>query len=142
MRTLAIFVVLLICQVLPAQESPRHAVETFFEAFHKLDSVALSKVIAPEAVFHSVAVKKDRNVLSFESLSEFYKGIKSFPKDLKFEERLTSWSVNSTGEMANVWTDYEFYINGTLSHKGVNSFQLYKTADGWKIIHIADTRKR
>lgn len=142
MRTLTIFVVLLTCHVLPAQESPRQAVEMFFEAFHKRDSVGISKTIAPEAVFHSITVKKDRNDLAYESLADFYKSIKSFPKDFQFEEKLTSWSINSTGEMANVWTDYEFYVNGKLSHKGVNSFQLYMSADGWKIVHIADTRKR
>lgn len=142
MRTLTIFAVILTFQGLCAQESPRQTVEAFFESFHKRDTLGLKKLIAPEAVFHSISVKKEKNVLSFESLDEFYKSIGSFPKNLRFEEKLTSWTVNSTGEMANVWTDYEFYIDGKRSHGGVNSFQLYKAADGWKIVHIADTRKR
>jgi hypothetical protein len=28
------------------------------------------------------------------------------------------------GSMAHAWTPYEFYVNGKLSHKGVNAFTL------------------
>jgi hypothetical protein len=46
--------------------------------------------------------------------------------------------------MANAWTSYEFYINGKLSHKGVNSFTLFKESEdlGWKIVHLIDTRRK
>jgi hypothetical protein len=46
------------------------------------------------------------------------------------------------GNLASVWTDYKFYIGEKFSHCGVNSFQLFKGDDGWKIIYIIDTRRK
>lgn len=34
--------------------------------------------------------------------------------------------------MANVWADYEFYVNGKLLHKGVDAFQLFCENNSWK----------
>jgi hypothetical protein len=44
--------------------------------------------------------------------------------------------------MAAVWTPYNFYYNGQFSHCGVNSFQVIRFKDGWKIQYIIDTRRR
>lgn len=46
------------------------------------------------------------------------------------------------GNLASVWTDYKFYIDDQFSHCGVNSFQLFKGKDGWKVIYIIDTRRK
>jgi hypothetical protein len=40
-----------------------------------------------------------------------------------------------------VWTPYAFYYDGNFSHCGVDSFQLARTAEGWKVVQIADTRR-
>jgi len=45
-------------------------------------------------------------------------------------------------QLASVWTDYKFYIGDKFSHCGVNSFQLVKLNDGWKIVYIIDTRRK
>jgi hypothetical protein len=42
--------------------------------------------------------------------------------------------------MAHAWTPYEFYVNGKLSHKGVNAFTFFKKDNSWKIVHLIDTR--
>jgi hypothetical protein len=42
--------------------------------------------------------------------------------------------------MATVWTPYTFYYKGQYSHKGINSFQLVKLKEGWKIQYLIDTR--
>jgi len=62
-------------------------------------------------------------------------------KDI-YEERLLSYKVLVDGNMAHVWTPYEFYVNGQLSHCGVNSFQLFNDNGQWKITYIIDTRRR
>jgi predicted metal-dependent phosphoesterase TrpH len=41
-----------------------------------------------------------------------------------------------------VWTAYDFHVNSRFSHCGYDSFQLTRTAAGWKIIAIADTQRR
>ena len=42
----------------------------------------------------------------------------------------------------DVWAKYAFYAGEQLSHCGVDAFQLVKGAEGGKIFHIADTRRR
>ena len=44
--------------------------------------------------------------------------------------------------MEHVWTTYEFYVNGTLSHTEVNAFTLFKKDNHWKIIYLIDTRRK
>lgn len=66
----------------------------------------------------------------------------TIPADMQFEERILSYNIQVDGTMAHAWTPYEFYINGKFSHKGVNAFTLFKTAEGWKIVHLIDTRRK
>jgi len=57
-------------------------------------------------------------------------------------EKLLDYKIQIDGPLAHVWTPYEFYVNGKLSHSGVNSFTLFKEKDAWQIIHIIDTRRK
>ena len=41
--------------------------------------------------------------------------------------------VRIRGFIANVWTPYDFWTNGRLSHCGIDSFELIKTEQGWRI---------
>ena len=56
------------------------------------------------------------------------------------DERIEFGSINIDPLMATVWTPYTFYYKGNYSHKGVNSFQLVKLKEGWKIQYLIDTR--
>jgi len=62
--------------------------------------------------------------------------------DQKWDERLLDYNIQVDGNMANVWTPYEFWFNGTFSHCGVNSFQLFNDNGNWKIIYLMDTRRK
>jgi len=44
--------------------------------------------------------------------------------------------------MANACSPYEFWYMEKMSHCGVNSFQLKKEGDAWKIIYLVHTRRR
>ena len=46
--------------------------------------------------------------------------------------------VLTEGNIASVWTPYDFYINGEFSHCGVDLFYLVKEED-WKIAHFGYT---
>ncbi|MFC4479913.1 hypothetical protein [Flavobacterium chungangensis] len=82
------------------------------------------------------------NKLSDESAKEFYKSIASIPSNMKFQEKILSYTIQIDGTMAHVWTPYEFYLNDKLSHSGVNAFTLFKEKDSWKIIYLIDTRRK
>ncbi|MFT3796746.1 nuclear transport factor 2 family protein [Flavobacterium sp.] len=141
-KAILILFVLISHGILAQEAEVKKAIETFFEGFHQRDTVKMQSVFAKEMVLHSVGEKKEGAKLSVESVSQFSKSIASIPKDMSFEEKLLSWKIQIDGSLAHVWTPYEFYINGKLSHSGVNSFQLFKDKAGWKITYCIDTRRR
>jgi hypothetical protein len=59
-----------------------------------------------------------------------------------WDERLGATTVHVDGPLAVVWAEYSFYAGTKFSHCGVNAFQLVKTADGWRILALTDTRQR
>lgn len=127
----------------PEEAVVKQTVIDFFKAFHAKDTVALQSFAYETVVLQSVGKDKSGETrLTNEDYKEFTKSIGSIPATLKFEERLLSYSIQIDGEMANAWTPYEFYINGNLSHCGVNSFQFIKVDGKWKIIYIVDTRRK
>jgi hypothetical protein len=60
----------------------------------------------------------------------------------KFIERFTKTpTVQIHGAIAHVWGEYEFLRDGKFAHCGVDSFNLLKTADGWRVTAILDTEE-
>ncbi|MFV8370732.1 nuclear transport factor 2 family protein [Flavobacterium sp. LB2R40] len=121
-------------------------IETFFEAFHAKDTLKLHNLCDDQIILQSIADNAKGITLSNEKPQVFFKSIASIPVEIKFQEKILSYSIQVDGSMAHAWTPYEFYVNGKLSHKGVNSFTLLnknssKTSE-WKIVHLIDTRRK
>lgn len=57
-------------------------------------------------------------------------------------ERIWNPKQMESGTVAHVWADYDFHLAGKFSHCGIDSFSLLKTAAGWKIASISDTREK
>jgi hypothetical protein len=130
-------------QVPGDQKRAKGLIENFFEAFHAKDSSELKSFAHPEIKMQSVAIDAEGNTtLSTEEYSAFIKSIASIPKSTKFEEKLHGFEIKMNGMIANVSTPYSFYVNDELSHCGVNTFQLMKSNDEWKIIYLVDTRSK
>jgi len=102
----------------------------------------LRTVFAKDMILQSVSYDKTgKAVLSTENAKDFVKAIGT-PHTAIYDERITFGTVNIDGDLASVWAPYEFYLGDKFSHCGVDVFQLLKTADGWKIIYIVDTRRK
>lgn len=143
MRKLLLLVLFVSFQPLMAQEAEiRQSIQTFFDGFHTRDSLKIKTVCYPNTIMQSISENSLGPKLTTEKGSDFMKSVVAISKELKFEERLLSYTVKVDGTMAHAWVPYEFYIEGKFSHKGVNSFQLFKDKEIWKIIYIADTRRR
>ncbi len=123
--------------------SVKTTIEDFFTAFHKQDTTALRAMAHPSIQMQSISIKEDAEPkLITEEYGNFLKAIYAIPKTTKFEEVIHSFKIQVDGPMANVSTPYSFYVNGELSHCGVNTFQLFKEKGFWKIIYIVDTRTK
>ena len=120
----------------------QNTIEFFFEGFHAKDTVKLQTVCNDKIILQSIMEGSKGNKLTNEILKAFYNSIVTIPADMKFEEKILSYSIQIDGSMAHAWTPYEFYINGKLSHKGVNAFSLFKENEVWKIIYLIDTRRK
>ncbi|WP_430467994.1 nuclear transport factor 2 family protein [Winogradskyella ouciana] len=125
------------------KENVKATIVKFFESFHKQDTTKLKAMAKGDIIMQSISVDKEgKTVLQESDYSQFLKNIASIPKDRTFEEKLLDFNIQVDGNMANAWTPYEFWYNGNFSHCGVNSFQLIKVNDEWKIIYLVDTRRR
>lgn len=143
MKNLFIFIVLLFSGTIFSQENfPKKVVEDFFTAFHAKDTVALKQICHPEIVMRTIANTKEGNKLVTDKFDDFLKSIATIPANLKIFEKLIDYKVEIDGNLAHVWTPYEFYINDKLSHIGANAFTLYNDNGKWQIIHLIDTRRK
>lgn len=121
----------------------QETIEVFFQGFHQRDSAKIKSVCSDKMILQSISENSIKgNKLNGESLKEFYKSIASIPSNMKFQEKILSYSTQIDGSMAHVWTPYEFYINDKLSHSGVNAFTLFKEKKSWKVIYLIDTRRK
>ena len=149
MKHSALLYFLLIFLNLPAQElEPEKAavqktIETFFEGFHRQDSTILKSVVAKDIILQTISkTEKGKAFVSTENFSNFLKSITGIPEDTKFQEIIKGYSIQVDGPMANAWTPYEFRIDEAFQHCGVNSFQLFKDDDDWKIIYLIDSSRK
>jgi hypothetical protein len=117
-------------------------IQTFFEGFHAKDTLKIKSTCSEKLVLQSISESAKGNKFSTETPKEFYVAMATIPAEMQFEERILDYNIQIDGTMAHAWTPYEFYINGKFSHKGVNAFTLFKTAEGWKIVHLIDTRRK
>lgn len=146
MRYVWVLCILFSCFTIAQQkekEAVKASIELFFEGFHAQDSMMIKSVLAPEAVMQRIGEDAvGKAIVAPQKIGAFLKSIVSIPKTTTFQEKIMSFNIQIDGNMANAWTPYEFWRNGTFSHCGVNSFQLFKDQETWKIIYIVDTRRK
>ncbi|MGV3459346.1 MAG: nuclear transport factor 2 family protein [Flavobacterium sp.] len=142
MKKLLLFAAILAVNFAQAQENEiKKTIQTFFDGMHTADTIKIKSVTHKDLILQSINDGTKKKLVT-DNVSEFYKSIATIPKDTKIEERLLSYNIQQDGSMAHAWTPYEFYINDKLSHKGVNSFMLFKEDGVWRIIYIVDTRRK
>jgi hypothetical protein len=148
MKNIIVTTALLLTFIVNGQDEIEKEVEgvikTFFEGFHKADTLLMKQTMADELIFQTASKNKEgKDILKTDDVKGFIKAIGSgLPVTDKWEERISSYTVKVDGNMANAWTEYEFWSDGKFSHCGVNSFQLFHDNGAWKIIYLIDTRRK
>ncbi|WP_297764305.1 nuclear transport factor 2 family protein [uncultured Muriicola sp.] len=147
MRLIFSVLILFSFSVTNAQETDelkvKNTINAFFEGFHKQDSVALRETVSTAIRMQTIGKNKEGgDSVRTVSFDNFVRSIVQIPDSVHFEERLMAYSIQVDGSMAHAWTPYEFWVNDSFSHCGVNSFQLFKEGETWKILSIMDTRRK
>ena len=121
-----------------AAESPLAAVAALFEAMAVHDTHTARQLIVPGAQF--VVVRADGS----SAMRDDAGFIESRAPRPESEQRDRQWShhVLVDGPMAQVWGPYDFHIDGTFSHCGVNSINLVRGADGWRVAAVTYTMRK
>ena len=120
----------------------KNTINRFFEGMEKGDTTLLKSTCTATMVLQTYMTDKEGNMQVYtEDFADFVTMVAT-PNTDQYDERIKFEAIHAEKSLASVWTPYSFYINGKRSHCGTNSFQLVKTAAGWKIQYIIDTRRK
>lgn len=118
----------------------RRTVQTLFDGMRAGDSTMVRSVLHPEARFLTTGERDGRPVLQKGGVDGFVEAVGT-PHEAVWDERIGNLTIQIDDRLAAAWMDYSFYLGDRFSHCGVNAFQLFKTAEGWRVIQITDTRR-
>jgi hypothetical protein len=146
-RKIILSAILAFVYVMPAfSQSEEKAVEevirSLFEGMKSKNAEQVAAAFYTEGLMQTVQAKPEGSTVGSNSVADFVKRIATSPAETTLDERILDYQVKVDGTLASAWTPYRFYVNGNFSHCGVNSFQLVKMAEGWKIVYIIDTRRK
>lgn len=123
------------------KDAVKAVIDALFDGMRTKNSEQILGAFSENAIMQTIQNKPEGTVIASNSVSDFAKNIESVPEDRQLDERLTEYVINIDANMATAWTPYQFYVNDKFSHCGVNSFQLVKMDNAWKIVYIIDTRR-
>ena len=104
------------------------------------DADAMAALMHDDVRLVTTAVEDGVPVARTVPVPSWLDGVRSSEAEL--DERLYDVEVRVSQGLATVWTGYDLLVDGAFSHCGVDAFQLVDTAEGWRILQVADTRKR
>jgi hypothetical protein len=125
-----------------AIDSIKATVNQLFAAMKQSDGNLLQNCFSDSAILQTIINGKDgKAIVKNEAVADFVNQISKIVKG-DADERITIDLIKIDGDLAIVWTPYQFYYKGKFSHCGVNSFHLVRLANGWKIQYLIDTRRK
>ncbi|TAH07767.1 MAG: hypothetical protein EAZ12_08375 [Sphingobacteriia bacterium] len=125
-----------------ATDSVKATISRLFEAMLEADGNKLKSCFTDSAFLQTITQDKaGKDIVKNDEVATFVKQISGIPKGLA-DERIVFGVVKVDGPLAIVWAPYQFFRNGVFSHCGVNSFQLVRLHNEWKIQYLIDTRRK
>jgi hypothetical protein len=132
----------IIAQNINEEAAVKEVITRLFLGMEKGDSAMVHSTFAKEVSLLTAFRDKNNNpkLRREAAIDDFLKAVGTPHPEIWYEE---IWDVviQIDGDFAQGWCDYAFYIGDKFSHCGIDAFQLFKGKDGWKIVHLADTRR-
>ncbi len=117
-------------------------IEKLFDGMRRQDTASMKSLFHSSASLFSSSQRNGVATVSVDPISSWLSSIAQAPDSVVLDERLMNTVVHLQDGLASVWTEYEFWVGSRFSHCGVDAFVLGRTSDGWKILSVADTRRR
>lgn len=122
---------------------PVHAADTDVDAIRRLVQQFQSAIVAHDgATLGSLFVQEGGSWLSVlddpatnKLVPSTWRKFADFVQhsDKPIEERFYDVHIDANGTVAAVWFDYDFRVDGKVTNRGSETWQLVRTGDGWKI---------
>jgi len=122
-----------------AKDEVLATVSSLFEGMRTGDAELLKSLFHPDALMTGTGMRDGSYQVTMNPPDGWIESISSFTGG-EIDERSYDPKVEISGPLAAVWTEYDLYVGGEFRHCGVDAFHLALTDDGWKIVHVADTR--
>ncbi len=126
---------ILLASLLGCASSSDHAAiravsESIFDAMETRDAELAATHLIPEGAFISTA-EGESGLTSF-TIAEWLAELPTQQSTIR--ERFTAKPfILVEGDIAVLWAEYEFEVDGELSHTGIDVFNFIRTDDGWKL---------
>ena len=117
-------------QVPGERDAVLKAVQVFFDTMTARDVEGARQILVPQGRFVAIDTVKKADPWSFSN-EEYLARLKESKQVMR--ERIWNAEVRVHGAIATLWAPYDFWIDGKLSHCGVDAFDLIKTNEGWKL---------
>jgi hypothetical protein len=115
-----------------------HTLQRLFDALRDGDEALLRSVMDESVVMHFTETRDGATTSGSSTVGGLASRITGGGDPLI--ERMWDPIVVVSGALATIWTPYDFYVGETFSHCGVDSANLIRTQDGWKIVALSWTR--
>ena len=115
------------------------AVRQIFEGMRSADPDLVRAVFADDARFAMVDGEASPPAVRVQSVEGWLDAIGD--SGGSWDERVYDMEARVDGDMASVWAPYTFYLDGAISHCGINSIELLHDGRGWRVTQISDTRR-
>lgn len=121
------------------EEDVVQVVSQLFEGMRTRDAELLTSLFHPDARMTGTGLREGSYRVTVEPPTGWIESVTSYTGGV-IDERFYDPVVEVSGPLASVWTEYDLFVGGAFRHCGVDAFHLALTDDGWKIVHVADTR--
>jgi hypothetical protein len=105
-------------------------VQRIFDAMAACDAATIRTLTVAEGRLFRIAPGAAAGARS-SSLEEFSQQFTTCSR--RFLERMWEPQVRVHKDIATLWAPYDFWLDGAFSHCGIDSFELVRTAGGWKL---------
>ncbi len=125
----------------PAGDSALAVVTRLFDGMRAGDSSVVRAVFHPAATLVTTLERNGVADVQVTPIDAFVRAVGT-PHAEVWDERIFDPVVQVDGGLATVWVAYTFWRGSTMSHCGVDAVHLARVGPAWKIIALADTRRR
>ena len=112
-----------------------------FDAMRAGDGEKVKSLFVEGTILQSTGERDGKPMLGKVEAVQFAQAVGNAEGPM-WDEKIWNLQIQVKNRLASAWMDYAFYLGEDFSHCGVNSFQLFKGEEGWKIIYLADTRQK